>query len=78
MWQSLTAPRAFDAPRVANDGAVLRATPPPQAITWVGHATLLVQVDGVTALCCAVGLLGRPASESGRLCQGTGAPPADA
>jgi N-acyl-phosphatidylethanolamine-hydrolysing phospholipase D len=49
-WESLTAPRAFDAPRVVNDGAALRAVPPPAAITWIGHATLLVQVDGLAIL----------------------------
>ncbi|MGH7386299.1 MAG: MBL fold metallo-hydrolase, partial [Candidatus Rokuibacteriota bacterium] len=49
-WQSVTSPRAFEAPRVANDGAALRATPPPRSITWVGHATLLVQVDGLGVL----------------------------
>ena len=48
--QGLTSPRAFDAPRMANDGAALRAQPPPSAITWVGHATLLVQVDGLSVL----------------------------
>lgn len=39
-------------PRVANDGAVLRAGPAPGAatVTWIGHATLLVQMDGVTFL----------------------------
>ena len=50
MWESLTSPRAFEAPRVANDGAALRAVPPPRSITWVGHATLLVQVDGLSVL----------------------------
>jgi len=49
-WQSLTSPRRFDAPRVANDGAALRAVPPPTAITWIGHATLLVQLDGLGIL----------------------------
>ena len=49
-WQSITAPRHFDAPRVANDGAALRAPSPPPSITWIGHATLLVQVDGLSVL----------------------------
>ena len=49
-WQTLTTPRSFDAPRVANDGAALRAVPPPATLTWIGHATLLVQVDGLTIL----------------------------
>lgn len=49
-WQSITSPRHFDAPRVPNDGAALRAMPPPSAITWIGHATLLVQVDGLSVL----------------------------
>jgi N-acyl-phosphatidylethanolamine-hydrolysing phospholipase D len=50
MWEGVTAPRAFEAPRVANDGAALQAVPPPRSITWVGHATLLVQVDGLSVL----------------------------
>jgi N-acyl-phosphatidylethanolamine-hydrolysing phospholipase D len=48
--QSLTSPRRFDAPRVTNDGAALRTQPPATTITWVGHATLLVQVDGLNVL----------------------------
>jgi N-acyl-phosphatidylethanolamine-hydrolysing phospholipase D len=49
-WQSITAPRLFDAPRVANDGASLRSVPPSPSITWIGHATLLVQVAGLSVL----------------------------
>ena len=48
--QSLMSPRRFDAPRVANDGAPLRAGSPSPTITWVGHATLLVQLQGVNVL----------------------------
>jgi N-acyl-phosphatidylethanolamine-hydrolysing phospholipase D len=49
-WASLVAPRSFEAPRAENDGAVLRASNPAPTITWVGHATLLVQLDGVNLL----------------------------
>ena len=45
-----TAPRTFDAPRVANDGAVLREGLVNPSITWVGHSTLLVQLDGLNLL----------------------------
>lgn len=48
--QSLTSPRTYDAPRVANDGAALPSNPRPPAITWIGHATLLVQLDGLSVL----------------------------
>jgi N-acyl-phosphatidylethanolamine-hydrolysing phospholipase D len=35
---------------VANDGAALRANGTQPTITWIGHATLLVQLDGVNIL----------------------------
>ena len=42
----------FVAPFVENDGALLRrnAGGPRQSITWIGHATVLVQAGGVTLL----------------------------
>jgi N-acyl-phosphatidylethanolamine-hydrolysing phospholipase D len=44
------APRRVALPAVANDGALLRRNPPRATITWVGHSTLLVQLDGVNLL----------------------------
>ena len=49
-WSTLTADRSFDAPRVANDGSVLRAGLDNPSVTWIGHSTLLVQVDGLSVL----------------------------
>lgn len=47
LWANSMAPRTFDAPRVLNDGAALRASSVNPSITWIGHSTLLVQLDGV-------------------------------
>lgn len=54
-WASTVGSRTFEAPRVANDGTTLRdgfAGPghPKPTVTWVGHSTLLVQLEGVTLL----------------------------
>ncbi|MCG6939976.1 MAG: MBL fold metallo-hydrolase [Thiohalocapsa sp.] len=42
--------RPFEAPRVANDGAALRRNVSEPLLTWVGHATWLVQLAGVNLL----------------------------
>jgi L-ascorbate metabolism protein UlaG (beta-lactamase superfamily) len=43
-------PRTFTFPVTPNDGASLRANTSAATVTWVGHATLLVQLDGVNVL----------------------------
>lgn len=43
-------PRSFEAPRIANDGADLRAGIVNPGVTWVGHATVLLQLDGLNVL----------------------------
>ena len=50
VWMSLVSPRAFEAPRVANDGAILRAGTANPSVTWIGHATVLLQVDGINVV----------------------------
>jgi L-ascorbate metabolism protein UlaG (beta-lactamase superfamily) len=44
------APKHLDLPRVDNDGRALVANTTEATITWVGHSTLLVQLDGVNVL----------------------------
>jgi N-acyl-phosphatidylethanolamine-hydrolysing phospholipase D len=50
LWASYTSPRSFEAPRIANDGAALKSGLINPSITWVGHSTLLFQVNGVNVL----------------------------
>ena len=50
LWTTTISPRTFVAPRVANDGAILRAGTLNPSITWIGHSTLLVQINGVNIL----------------------------
>jgi N-acyl-phosphatidylethanolamine-hydrolysing phospholipase D len=50
LWTTTLSPRTFVAPRVSNDGAILRAGGMNPSITWIGHATLLIQIDGVNIL----------------------------
>lgn len=49
MWTGLASPRRFDAPRVDNDGRALQSAAGP-SVTWIGHSTLLLQLDGVNIL----------------------------
>jgi N-acyl-phosphatidylethanolamine-hydrolysing phospholipase D len=46
----VASPDRVDLPRADNDGAALRADAPGSTITWIGHSTLLVQLDGVNLL----------------------------
>ncbi|HJZ86714.1 MAG TPA: MBL fold metallo-hydrolase [Polyangia bacterium] len=43
-------PAGFRPPQIPNDGAELRARRKPPSVTWIGHATLLVQAGGVAVL----------------------------
>jgi L-ascorbate metabolism protein UlaG (beta-lactamase superfamily) len=50
VWSTTFAPRQVDLPRVDNDGAALRANTTAATVTWIGHATLLFQLEGVNVL----------------------------
>ena len=50
VWGSFVSPRHFEAPRVANDGRALRDGSAEPTVTWVGHATVLIQLDGLNIL----------------------------
>ncbi|MBI2525620.1 MAG: MBL fold metallo-hydrolase [Candidatus Rokubacteria bacterium] len=50
LWASTVAPRSYEAPRIANDGRALREGALNPSVTWVGHSTLLVQLDGLNVL----------------------------
>ena len=49
-WVSFTAPRRFIAPRTDNDGSAIRNGLITPSITWIGHSTLLIQLDGLNLL----------------------------
>jgi L-ascorbate metabolism protein UlaG (beta-lactamase superfamily) len=51
VWASIASTRPTrDLPRVANDGRMLHDNRAAPTLTWVGHATLLVQLDGLNIL----------------------------
>ena len=50
LWTTSISPRHSATPRVFNDGAILRDGSVNPSVTWIGHATLLVQIGGVNIL----------------------------
>lgn len=40
----------FVPPLVENDGSLLRANRSDVSVTWIGHATLLIQLEGLSIL----------------------------
>ena len=50
LWMTSISPRTFIAPRIANDGIILRSGKLNPSITWIGHSTLLVQINGLNIL----------------------------
>jgi N-acyl-phosphatidylethanolamine-hydrolysing phospholipase D len=49
-WALAFQPRSASLPRVDNDGRALRDNRGQATVTWIGHATLLVQLDGLNLL----------------------------
>jgi N-acyl-phosphatidylethanolamine-hydrolysing phospholipase D len=50
LWAALVGSDTVTLPRVANDGRALRENHAEPTVTWIGHATLLIQLDGVNVL----------------------------
>jgi hypothetical protein len=50
IWSTTFRPKVANLLRVANDGRTLRDNHGAPMVTWVGHSTLLVQLDGVNIL----------------------------
>ena len=47
---SIVGPAPLAPPRVANDGTALHGNHATATLTWIGHATFLIQLDGVNLL----------------------------
>ena len=50
MFETTFRPKSASFPVIANDGGALRQNTTKPTVTWVGHATLLVQLDGLNVL----------------------------
>ena len=49
-WKDIPGPEAYDFPLAKNDPAFLKANQTQTTLTWVGHATVLLQVAGKNIL----------------------------
>jgi N-acyl-phosphatidylethanolamine-hydrolysing phospholipase D len=49
-WATTFHPRTASLPHVENDGSSLKNNRTAATVTWVGHSTLLIQLDGVNIL----------------------------
>src|SRR5437762_3023798 len=50
VWAATFHPRTASLPVVPSDLSAIRSNPGADTLTWVGHSTLLVQLDGVNVL----------------------------
>lgn len=50
LWMDIPGPEAYTLPVVANDGSVLRSNHNETTLTWIGHATVLLQLNGKNIL----------------------------
>jgi N-acyl-phosphatidylethanolamine-hydrolysing phospholipase D len=50
IWSTTFHPRSIQLPIIENDGRRLRVNTRDATVTWVGHSTLLIQLDGINLL----------------------------
>jgi len=50
LWAATVHPRSVNLPRVENDGTAFKNNRTAATVTWVGHSTLLIQLNGVNIL----------------------------
>ena len=50
LWKNIPTPSAYDFPVASNDPEFLRSNRTVTTLTWIGHATVLLQLDGQNIL----------------------------